>query len=476
MIPAISLIESRSPHAPADVVASFPAAGEAGVQAAVLLAQAVQHDWAARNASARATALARAADAVEGAADELAALVVREVGKPVTEARAEVARSVSILRYYAQQVFDPVGAVHEPSGAGLLFTRRRPLGVAGLITPWNFPLAIPLWKAAPALAFGNTVVLKPAPQALACALRLAELLDLNEFQVVPGGAEEGAALAETADVVSFTGSAAAGALVRAAAVRRGVPVQTEMGGHNAAIVLPDADLESAAAQIAAAAMGFAGQKCTATRRIIAVGNGDEVRQAVLAAVARLGFGDPSDPGTVVGPLIDEAARDRVTDAAASAAAAGGRILAGGRIAGGTGEGGAGSRAGSRQAFGGLGGWYVEPTVVDGLFADHPLAREEVFGPICVVQDAASADEAVALANGVRYGLASAVYTRDLDRALDLSARLDTGLVRVNAPTSGVDFYLPFGGEKDSGYGGREQGKAAQDFYTSSHTVTVSPSR
>ena len=451
-------IESRSPHDPADLVASSPAAGRSGVDEAVASARAAQRDWAARNAAVRAAALARAADVVEGAAGELAALVVREVGKPIAEARGEVARSVSILRYYAQQVFDPVGAVHEPSGAGLLFTRRRPLGVAGLITPWNFPLAIPLWKAAPALAFGNAVVLKPAPQALACALRLAELLDLDAFRVVPGDAEEGAALVEAADVVSFTGSAAVGALVRAAAVRRGVPVQAEMGGQNPAIVLPDADLEVAAAQIAAAAMGFAGQKCTATKRIIAVGNGDDVRQAVLAAVARLGFGDPSDPATAVGPLIDKAARDRVVAAASGAVASGGRILTGGRSAD------------------GLGGWYAEPTLVDGLPADHPLACEEVFGPICVVQDAASADEAVALANGVRYGLASAVYTRDLDRALDISARLDTGLVKVNAPTSGVDFYLPFGGEKDSSYGGREQGKAAQDFYTSTHTVTISPSR
>lgn len=451
-------IESRSPHDPADLVASSPAAGRSGVDEAVASARAAQRDWAARNAAVRAAALARAADAVEGAAGELAALVVREVGKPVAEARGEVARSVSILRYYAQQVFDPVGAVHEPSGAGLLFTRRRPLGVAGLITPWNFPLAIPLWKAAPALAFGNAVVLKPAPQALACALRLAELLDLDAFRVVPGDAEEGAALVEAADVISFTGSAAVGVLVRAAAVRRGVPVQAEMGGQNPAIVLPDADLEVAAAQIAAAAMGFAGQKCTATKRIIAVGNGDDVRQAVLAAVARLGFGDPSDPATAVGPLIDKAARDRVVAAASGAVASGGRILTGGRSAD------------------GLGGWYAEPTLVDGLPADHPLACEEVFGPICVVQDAASADEAVALANGVRYGLASAVYTRDLDRALDISARLDTGLVKVNAPTSGVDFYLPFGGEKDSSYGGREQGKAAQDFYTSTHTVTISPSR
>ncbi|MFC4590085.1 aldehyde dehydrogenase family protein [Sphaerisporangium corydalis] len=448
----MSVAESRSPQNPADVVANAPAAGGAGVAEAVRRARAAQRGWAGANAAERASALVSAADAVAGAAAELSALVVREVGKPVTEARGEVARSAAILRYYAQQVFDPIGALHEPSGAGLAYTRRRPRGVAGLITPWNFPLAIPLWKAAPALAFGNTVVLKPAPQALGCALRLAELLGLPEdvFQVVPGDAEEGAALIEAVDVVSFTGSAAVGRTVSVAAAGRGVPVQAEMGGQNAAIVLDDAALETAAAQIAAAAYGYAGQKCTATKRVITVGNAAEVREALVAAIAKLGVGDPADPGTAVGPLIEEAARDRVV-----AATVGGRVLAGGEAL-------------ARD------GWFAAPTLVDGVPGDHLLARDEVFGPICLVQDAGSVDEAVALANGVRYGLSAAVYTRDLDRALDVSARLDAGLIKVNAPTSGVDFYLPFGGEKDSSFGPREQGKAAQEFYTSTHTVALGP--
>ncbi|WP_424531670.1 aldehyde dehydrogenase family protein [Sphaerisporangium viridialbum] len=448
----MSVVESRSPQNPADVVASVTAAGGAGVAEAVRRARAAQGRWAGANAARRATVLAEAAEAVAAAADELGSLIVREVGKPVTEAAGEVARSVAILRYYSQQVFDPIGAMHEPSGAGLAYTRRRPRGVAGLITPWNFPLAIPLWKAAPALAFGNAVVLKPAPQALGCALRLAELLGLPDdlFQVVPGDAEEGAALIEAADVVSFTGSAAVGRKVSVAAAGRGVQVQAEMGGQNASIVLDDANLEAAAAQIAAAAFGYAGQKCTATKRVITVGNADEVREALVAAVAKLGVGDPADPGTAVGPLIEEAARDRVVSAAA-----GGRVLTGGEAL-------------DRD------GWFAAPTLVDGVPADHVLARDEVFGPICLVQDAGSVDEAVALANGVRYGLASAVYTRDLDRALDVSARLETGLVKVNNPTSGVDFYLPFGGEKDSSYGPREQGKAAQEFYTSTHTVALGP--
>ncbi|MEO3813599.1 aldehyde dehydrogenase family protein [Sphaerisporangium sp. B11E5] len=449
----MSVVESRSPQDPADVVARVETAGAAGVSAAVERARGAQAGWARANAAERAAALTAAADAVAGAAGELAALVVREVGKPIAEAKGEVARSVAILRYYAQQVFDPAGAVYEPSGAGLAYTRKRPHGVAGLITPWNFPLAIPLWKAAPALAFGNAVVLKPAPQATATALRLAELLGLPEglFHVVPGDAEEGGALVDAADVVSFTGSAAVGRKVSVAAAGRGVTVQAEMGGQNAAIVLADANLEAAAAQIAAAAFGYAGQKCTATKRIITVGNAEEVREALVAAVAKLGVGDPADPGTAVGPLIEESARDRVVSAAAGA-----RVLTGGEAL-------------DRD------GWFAAPTLVDGAPDDHLLACEEVFGPICLVQDVSTVDEAVALANGVRYGLVSAVYTGDLDRALDVSARLDTGLVKVNSPTSGVDFYMPFGGVKDSSYGPREQGKAAQDFYTTTHTVALAPS-
>jgi acyl-CoA reductase-like NAD-dependent aldehyde dehydrogenase len=446
----MSVVESRSPQNPGDVVASVPAAGAEGVAEAVRRARAAQGRWAGANAAERAARLAAAAQAVAEAAGELAALAVREVGKPIAEAKGEVARSVAILRYYSQQVFDPVGAVHEPSGTGLAYTRRRPRGVAGLITPWNFPLAIPLWKAAPALAFGNAVVLKPAPQALGCALRLAELLGLPEnlFQIVPGDAEEGVALVEAADVISFTGSTAVGRSVSVAAAGRSTPVQTEMGGQNPSIVLDDANLEAAAAQIAAAAFGYAGQKCTATKRVITAGNAGEVREALVAAIAKLGVGDPADPGTAVGPLIEEAARDRTL-----AATAGGRVLTGGEAL-------------DRD------GWFAAPTLVDGVSDGHVLARDEVFGPICLVQDAASVDEAVALANGVRYGLAAAVYTRDLDRALDVSSRLEAGLVKVNNPTSGVDFYMPFGGEKDSSFGPREQGKAAQEFYTSTHTIAL----
>lgn len=451
----VTTVQSRSPHRPDDVVAAVPAAGPAGVAVAVDRARKAQRDWVGGPATDRAGALTAAAERVAAAGDELADLAVREVGKPITEARAEVARAVAILRYYAQQVFDPVGAVHEPSGQGLLYTRRRPHGVAGLITPWNFPYAIPLWKAAPALAAGNAVVLKPAPEATACALRLAEVLALPDglFAVTPGDAAEGEAVVATADVVSFTGSASVGRLVAAGALAWGAPVQAEMGGQNPAIVLPDADVSHVARQLAAAAFGYAGQKCTATKRVIAVGAvAEPLTEALLAAVRELGTGDPADPATVCGPVIGEAARDRVLAAAGSAEAAGAKVLAGGWAAGNV----------------------VQPTLVEGAPDGHELAREEVFGPICLLQRAADPGTAVAIANAVRYGLVSAVYTSDLGRALEIVDGLDSGLVKVNAPTTGVDFYLPFGGEKASSYGPREQGKAAMDFYTTVRTVTIAP--
>lgn len=453
------MIQSFSPHQPKDLVVEVPAASAEDVAAAYDRARTAQKEWGSGPAAARATALSQAADAVAAAADELTDLMVREVGKPLGESRGEVARSVAILRYYAQQVFDPTGTVHEPSAQGLLFTQRRPRGVAGLITPWNFPLAIPLWKAAPALAFGNTVVLKPAPESTACALRLAELLAPllpdGSFSVVAGDAETGQAVVEGADVVSFTGSVAAGRAVARAATERGIPVQAEMGGQNPAVVLPDADLEAAAGQIASAAMGFAGQKCTATKRVVVVGDPSSFRDAFLAAVEAMTVGDPADLATTVGPLISEEARARVVSVARDAERSGGRVLAGGTdIA--------------------LDGWFVKPVVVEGVPDGHLLACDEVFGPICLLQAAADLDEGIEIANAVPHGLAAGLYTSNVGSALQAAQRLEAGLVKVNAPTSGVDFYLPFGGEKASSLGAREQGKAAQDFYTSTHTVTIAP--
>jgi alpha-ketoglutaric semialdehyde dehydrogenase len=451
-------LQSRSPQRPDDLVVEVEEADAGAVAAAVERARAAGGRWAAASALERSAALVAAADALAGAAAEVTDLVVREVGKPVTEAGAEVARGVGILRYYAQQALDPDGETYPgPSPAGLLLARRRPRGVVGLITPWNFPVAIPLWKAAPALAFGNAVVLKPSPESTAVALRLAELLGPalpdGLFQVLPGGADTGTAMLEAVDCISFTGSVAVGHRVAVAATERGIPSQAEMGGLNASIVLADADPERVAGVVAGAAMGYAGQKCTATSRAIVVGDPRPFTEALVAAVEGLAVGDPAEEATVVGPVITEPARRRVVEAAEEAAAGGGRLLTGG-------------------AAGDGAGWFVAPTVVDGLGPEARLAQEEVFGPIAVVLAVADEDEAVRVANGVRYGLVGSVFTRDLDRALGLAARLDTGMIRVNAPTSGVDYLAPFGGEKDSSFGPREQGKAARDFYTSTRTITI----
>src|ERR1700742_3954115 len=290
-------IESRSPQDQSEIVVTAPAADRAAVAAVFERARAAQREWS-RSALARAGALTAAAAAVAAAKDEIVDLMIREVGKPLTEAVGEHARSVRILRYQAQSALDPDGDTYPAAPPSdlrtLLLSRRRPRGVAGLITPWNFPFAIPLWKAAPALTYGNTVVLKPSSDAIACGLLLEEILNKHlpagVFNVVAGGGEAGQAVVELADVISFTGSTGVGLGVAAAATARGIPSQAEMGGLNASIILPDADVEAATKIIAGAAMGYAGQKCTATGRVIVVGDAAPITDALVAAVEGLKIG------------------------------------------------------------------------------------------------------------------------------------------------------------------------------------------
>src|SRR3954466_7239819 len=336
-------IESRSPQDQSDVVVSAPAADREAVAAAFARAREAQREWG-RNALARADALSAAAAAVDAASSELVELMIREVGKPRTEAVGEAARAVRILRYQAQAALDPDGdtipAAPPADMRTLLMSRRRPRGVAGLITPWNFPFAIPLWKAAPALAYGNTVVLKPASDAIGCALALQEVLaqHLPEgvFNVVTGPGAAGQTVVELADVVSFTGSTTGGLGGAPPATPPGIASQAEMGGLNASIVLPDADVEAAAKVIAGAAMGYAGQKCTATGRVIVLGDPAPFTDALAAAVEALPVGDPAEANTIVGPVINPPARDELVHAASAAPSDGGRVVTGGKSLGGPG--------------------------------------------------------------------------------------------------------------------------------------------
>src|SRR5215470_10133351 len=452
-------ITSRNPHDPADVIGEWQAASDAEVAAAVDRASAAARGWADTPAPARAAALSAVADALAERAPAVTGLVIREVGKPRSEAAGEVARGIAILRYFAQAALLPDGDTLPAAPGTLLMARRRPLGVTGLVTPWNFPVAIPLWKAAPSLAFGNATVLKPSEESSAVAQMLAEILaphlPPDVFQVVLGAGETGRALTGHPNVaaVSFTGSVPAGHDVVARASGRGARVQAEMGGQNASVVLADADFGRAATAIAYAAMGYAGQKCTATSRIIVEDAAyAKFRDQLTAAVAGLGVLDPGQDGTLVGPVITERARD---SALAAVAGGGGTVLTGGTALD-------------------TPGFYLAPTLVELDAPAGPLATQEVFAPVAAVLRADSAEAAVRIANDVRYGLVTALFTQNLGRALRLADQFDAGMVRVNAPTSGVDFHAPFGGAKQSSYGPREQGLAARDFYTETRTVTIVP--
>jgi alpha-ketoglutaric semialdehyde dehydrogenase len=454
------MAKSINPHQPSDVVGEFEETGRGGVEEAVARAREAFFEWSEQPAVSRGNALAHMADEMEERTEELAHLVVREVGKPITEASGELARAVAILRYYAQLVLAPDGETY-PAGqsSDWLIARRYPAGVCGLLTPWNFPVAIPVWKAAPALGYGNTVVLKPAPEATVTAQTLTEIavkhLPEGAFQLVAGDAETGEPLVNHADVaaVSFTGSTEVGRIVAQQVVGRGAKVQCEMGGQNPSVVLAGADLDDAAQTIAYAAMGYAGQKCTATGRVIVEDAVyEEMRDRLVAAVEGLEVVDPENENCQVGPLIEENSRSSALEALERG---GGTTLTGGKQLDSD-------------------GFYLEPTLVEIEDPSNPLAQEEVFAPVTALLKVRSAEEAVRLANDVRQGLVAAVFSNDLDKAMTIAGRLEAGLVRVNASTAGVDYHVPFGGSKESGIGPKEQGLAARDFYTETRTILISP--
>jgi acyl-CoA reductase-like NAD-dependent aldehyde dehydrogenase len=458
--------DAVNPSDRSDIVARVPGGAPEDASAAALAASDAFAGWAARSGPDRGEHLHRWAGSIAARAGELADAMSREVGKPISEARGEVARCAAILRYAAGEAVREVGEVIPSQTADALqFTLREPLGPVGLVTPWNFPLAIPLWKAAPALAFGNTVVLKPAEESSRMASMLAETaaaagLPPGVFNVVFGRGEiVGEALLshELIRAISFTGSTAVGARVARIASERNIRYQTETGGKNAVVVLADADLDRAAALTAAGAMRFAGQKCTATSRAIVL---PEARSGFIdrlrREIAKLGLGPVNDPACAVGPLIREESRDRAESALRSLEAE--RVTGGKRPGGPTFD----------------RGFFLEPAVVADVNPDSNVARDELFAPILAILEAGDPDEAAALANRTRFGLSASVFTRDLSLALRFIRSLDAGLVRVNGDTTGVDPHAPFGGKKASSSGSREQGRSARDFYTEIKTVQIHP--
>ena len=451
----------RNPARPSDTIGRFPLSGPDDVHAAVVAARKAFPEWSRKPAAARGALLTTAADFMDARLEEIARDMTREMGKPLREARLEAGRAAQIFRYFGMQWSRPKGELFEQSATGApVYTLRRPLGVVALITPWNFPAAIPAWKMAPALAFGNTVVIKLAQEAPLTGLHLASCLQdaglpagiLNA--IIGRGSDAGAALVRHPDVtaISFTGSVEVGEGVREEATKRGKRVQLELGGHNPLVVMADADLERAVEAAYAGAFWSAGQKCTATRRIfVQEPVYDEFRERLLARIERGKMGDPADPDTEVGPIVNEQQLDGVLAAVARGRAEGGRLLAGGE------------RTDDD-------GYMLAPTVFEDVADDHMLSREEVFGPVTSLYRFSTLDEALQRANAVEFGLSASIFTSSLETVHRFVNEAEAGILHVNSQTAGADVHVPFGGTKGSGFGPHEQGQAALEFYTEVVTV------
>ena len=448
---------------PGQTVANGTAADAGQVDQAFAAAAAARGDWARTPMATRAGYLKRAASWLHERSGDIGAELSREEGKTLAEGIGEVSRAAQILDYYAGESERQAGTVfHSPRPGEQILVSHKPLGVLGIITPFNFPIAIPAWKIAPALIYGNTVVFKPASLVPLLAQRLVEAFDAAELpagvlNLVIGPGRLGDALMRHPELagVSFTGSTAIGRSLCATAANRGIPVQAEMGGKNAAVVLADADLELAVEQVLNGAFRSTGQKCTATSRLIL---DQSIAEDFLARLRdrldRWVTGDPLDPRVHMGPLVDEKSRILVDRGIQAALAAGATETYRGKAPEGPG--------------------YMGPVILE-LPASHkpednPAWREEFFAPVLTVVRVAGTDAAFASAEDSEFGLSLALFTRDLATAIRAQEQLDVGILHVNSESAGADPHVPFGGAKASGYGPKEQGAAAREFYT--HTTTT----
>lgn len=442
-------------------VAHYRTATDGMLDRAMAAAGDAAPEWDRLGVLARGRVLRRAAEILTERGEEIAELMSREQGKALADSRGEVGATVETLYYQASCARHANGTTY-PSAhpEEIIRTVRRPVGTVAVITPWNFPLQIPAWKIAPALLWGNTVVWKPASHTPAVAVAFAEILEaagvpsgVLNLLLGPGSLGGKLVAQPGAGAVTFTGSVPVGQKIRETVVSRNAKLQMELGGHNAAIVMPDADIDSAADAIVAAAMGSTGQKCTATRRIIAVGGAHDALVAALGPrVEALRVGPGLDPGTAIGPVVSQEACAEITAAVDQALAEGAEVLARAPLPEGPGH-------------------YVAPTVLAGT-PELTIARDEVFGPVTTVLRASDLDEAIALANGTEYGLTASVFTRDersVRRCLD---DLVAGLIKVNGPSTGSEVHGPFGGLRDSSFPApREQnGESAAEFFTVTKTA------
>lgn len=443
-----------------EVVAEYRSADESQLNDAIASAVEAQAKWDEVGIIARGAILRKAAQLLEERSDELTQLMTDEQGKVLADSKGEVGATVETLYYQAGCARQAIGTSY-PSGnpEELIRTVRRPLGTVGVITPWNFPLQIAAWKIAPALLWGNTVVWKPSSETPAMAVEFVKILTdagvpAGVCNLILGPGSLGGELVadDRIAAVTFTGSVGVGQRIRDVIIPRGGKLQMELGGHNAAIVMPDADIDLAADYVVAGAMGSTGQKCTATRRIIAVGGvAEKLAPAIAKRVEALVVGEGRDEKAGIGPVISARAAKEIADAVQQAKDEGAEVIATADIP--------------------KGDAFVAPTVLKGT-KDLTICNEEVFGPVTTLLEVDSLEDGVELANDTEFGLTATLFTSDERAVRYFVDHMDAGLVKVNAPSTGSEVHGPFGGLKNSTYPGpREQnGDAAADFFTKSKTA------
>ena len=450
-----------------DVLGTVRQATREEARAAVETAAEAFPGWRATPAPARGKIVARAARLMEEHKEELANILTREEGKTIGESRGELQRSINVAEFCAGESRRLTGeTIPSELPLNFAYTIKQPLGVVACVTPWNFPVAIPVWKIAPALVAGNTVVFKPATLTPATAVRIVELFEeagvpsgvLN--LIIGSGSDAGDEIINHPAVkaISFTGSNPVGIRLYEQASRRGAKVQCEMGGKNPVVIMEDADMDLAVESTAQGAFGSSGQRCTATSRAVVVNQiADEFVERIAKRAESMRLGDGADPNTEMGPSVDENQFKTVLRYIDIGREDGATLVCGG----------------SRATGNGLDkGYFVRPTVFDHVTAEMRLAREEIFGPVLSVLRVKDFDEAMQVANDCEYGLSSSIFSNDAARIFRFVDEIETGMTHINSPTTGGEAHIPFGGTKGTGIGDREQGSTALDFYTELKVVYV----
>ncbi|WP_286885773.1 alpha-ketoglutaric semialdehyde dehydrogenase GucD [Aneurinibacillus sp. UBA3580] len=450
-----------------EVVGYIQRSTKEDVDKAVAAARQAQKAWRKLSGAARGEYLYKIANILESRLEDIAATMTKEMGKTLPEAKGETMRGVAILRYYAGEGMRKIGdVIPSTDNEALMFTTRVPLGVVGVISPWNFPVAIPIWKMAPALIYGNTVVIKPAQETAVTAAKVIECMDeaglpAGVVNMVTGrGSVVGEAIVNHPDVngITFTGSNATGKRIGQAALARGAKYQLEMGGKNPVIIASDADLDLAVEGTISGGLRSTGQKCTATSRVFVQADVYDVfKEKLLAKVQEITIGNGLEDGIWMGPCASESQLNTVLSYIEKGKSEGATLLYGGE---------------RYTENGGEDGFYVQPTVFENVTNDMVIAREEIFGPVLALIKVDTVEEALEQANDAEFGLSASIYTKDIGNMLSFINEMDAGLVRINAETAGVELQAPFGGMKQSSSHSREQGQAAIEFFTAIKTVFV----